>query len=306
MGLGKGPSAKRIREDTSVPRDEGSSAPISNEGTDELITLEETASPGGESIPIETEGSNSMETPIETNNDDVIFQTVVEETGPLENVTILDFDVELTRGSLDISELLPLDDMQTIQVELNNELEGQEVSDLITTEQISIPGPSVSVDDEPSRRNSFPTNSSLFVNYDCPWCAFLGSDKGDLADHIKECHKALASSSQPCLRVCDECSNVFASKVALKTHIADLHSNNEIFTAPNETRIIMLRFRKLAWPCLVLGESGDSLKIRCFKDDKVLNIKKSAAMSFNFEKLEETKDTKMKKAFAKAISLLKS
>ena len=97
MVLGKGPTAKRIREDTSVPRDEGSSAPISNEGTDnELMTLEETASPGGEIIPIETESSNSVETPIESNNDDVIFQTVVEETGPLENLTILDFGIELT------------------------------------------------------------------------------------------------------------------------------------------------------------------------------------------------------------------
>ena len=60
------------------------------------------------------------------------------------------------------------------------------------------------------------------------------------------------------------------------------------------------------WPCLVISEAGEILKIKSFKDDKIFEIKRSDAPLFNLENIEERKNHKLKKAYAKAAAIWKS
>ena len=72
-----------------------------------------------------------------------------------------------------------------------------------------------------------------------------------------------------------------------------------------QEKIILLKFRTLRWPCSVIEDLGEMLKVKCLKDDKVHIVTKSEVLQFEHNKIEETKKSELRKAYAKAVSILK-
>ena len=89
----------------------------------------------------------------------------------------------------------------------------------------------------------------------------------------------------------------------MQKHMTENHIENEVEleqeNSTNVRKIVLLKKRTLTWPCLVISEADEILKIKSFKDDKILEVKRSDVQPFNIENIGETKNHKLKKGMQK-------
>ena len=131
----------------------------------------------------------------------------------------------------------------------------------------------------------------------CPLCDFT-SDKGEeLASHMKSQHKL----TQSIFKSCHVCKQIFLQDNKLKEHMELSH--NETNEAPPE--IVLVKMRKLAWPAIVLKREGDIVEVKMMANDSVEVVPIDDIEAFNVEKISNTKNSRLKNAFAKAVEFMK-
>ena len=120
---------------------------------------------------------------------------------------------------------------------------------------------------------------------------------------------------QEVLRKCDYCSLVFTSKDKLSKHLSEKHSktpgpdmNQDEETERNiteQTKIVLVKLRSLAWPCEVLKKENNILKVKNLSSGAILKVNESDVEDFDVQKMGETKNWRLRKAFAEAAYILK-
>ena len=63
--------------------------------------------------------------------------------------------------------------------------------------------------------------------------------------------------------------------------------------------------RKLAWPAIVVKREDSQIEVKMISDDTLKVVKENDIEPFNAEKITNTKNSKLKNAFAKALVMLK-
>ena len=128
---------------------------------------------------------------------------------------------------------------------------------------------------------------------------------------MKDKHNML----QEVFRNCKYCSLIFTSKEKLNEHLLDKHSktpepgmNQDEETESNltkPTKIVLVKLRSLAWPCEVLKKENNILEVRNLSSGAILNVREADVEEFDIQKLGETKNWRLRKAFAEASYILK-
>ena len=59
--------------------------------------------------------------------------------------------------------------------------------------------------------------------------------------------------------------------------------------------------RKLAWPAIVVKREDSQIEVKMISDDTLKVVKENDNEPFNAEKIANTKNSKLKNAFAKAL-----
>ena len=80
-------------------------------------------------------------------------------------------------------------------------------------------------------------------------------------------------------------------------------SHNETNEATPE--IVLVKMRKLAWPAIVLKREGDIVEVKMMANDSVKVVPIDDLEAFNVEKISNTKNSRLKNAFAKAVEFMK-
>ena len=99
------------------------------------------------------------------------------------------------------------------------------------------------------------------------------------------------------LKMCAECDLIFPTELQLTEHMETIHTIARL-------EIILVKMRKLAWPAMVTKREGDIIEVRMLADDSIKVISEDDAETFNADKIGNTRNTGLKKAFAKALELL--
>ena len=72
-----------------------------------------------------------------------------------------------------------------------------------------------------------------------------------------------------------------------------------------EAEVVLFRLRKLAWPAIVLKSQNDVIEVKMLSDDAVKVISANDIEEFDVEKILNTKNSRLKNAFAKAVEIQK-
>ena len=73
-----------------------------------------------------------------------------------------------------------------------------------------------------------------------------------------------------------------------------------------QTEIILVKLRTLAWPAVVVRREDDMIIVKMISDDSEKMVKENDTEVFDVEKITNTKNPKLKNAYAKAVELLKN
>ena len=73
----------------------------------------------------------------------------------------------------------------------------------------------------------------------------------------------------------------------------------------NTTEVVLVKMRKLCWPAIVLKKEKDVIEVKMIADDSIKVVSVEDVESFNLEKISNTKNSRLKNAFAKAVEILK-
>ena len=71
-------------------------------------------------------------------------------------------------------------------------------------------------------------------------------------------------------------------------------------------KIVLVKCKTLSWPCKVLNQEGDIMEVMNLKNDSVMTVLTDSVEKFDVQKLGETKNWKLRAAFAKAMTMMKS
>ena len=91
---------------------------------------------------------------------------------------------------------------------------------------------------------------------------------------------------------------LFFEEIKLKEHI-------ETTDREPQGEIILVRLRRLAWPAMIMTREDDILEVKMISDDSLKIITADDTEPFNVEKISNTKNSKLKNAYAKAIDIMK-
>ena len=144
---------------------------------------------------------------------------------------------------------------------------------------------------------------------DCPLCEFKATD------HMKAEHQLTQST----LISCPICKTIFFLQSKLVEHLAEVHADNsdnvtEVVedleeineeNSDNANEVVLVKSRKLAWPAVVQKRETDVVEVKMISDDSIKVVSVDDIEDFNVEKLGNSKNTKLKNAFAKAVEILK-
>ena len=72
-----------------------------------------------------------------------------------------------------------------------------------------------------------------------------------------------------------------------------------------ENEIVLVKMRKLAWPAIVTKRENDMVKVRMIYDDSIKTVNANDIEPFDVRKISNTKNSRLKQAFAKADELSK-
>jgi hypothetical protein len=70
-------------------------------------------------------------------------------------------------------------------------------------------------------------------------------------------------------------------------------------------KIVLVKFKTLSWPCQVLNTEGDIFEVMNLRDDSLLKVPSESVHTFDIQKLGETKNWRLRAAFAKAMNMMK-
>jgi flagellar motor switch protein FliM len=74
---------------------------------------------------------------------------------------------------------------------------------------------------------------------------------------------------------------------------------------PKQNEIVLVKMKSLSWPAIVQQRQGDVLEVKMIFDEKVRIVSVGDVEKFAVEKIVNTKNLRLKTAFAKAVELLK-
>ena len=72
-----------------------------------------------------------------------------------------------------------------------------------------------------------------------------------------------------------------------------------------DMEIVLVKSKKLFWPAIVLSREENMVEVKTINDDKVKVVVNSDVEEFDIAKIGNTKNSRLKQAFAKAENLLK-
>ena len=169
---------------------------------------------------------------------------------------------------------------------LGEDIEPVSVDELLDITIAPIPADNVQ---EPPRKKR---KTLIDKNTKCPWCDFEANDNGELTHHIQNEHRL----NQAHMKKCSKCELVFSTEKKLAEHFETAHANTD-----NE--IILVKMRKLSWPALVIKKEGDILEVRMLSDDSIRFVSEEECEPFSVEKVGNSKNTALKKAYTKALEI---
>ena len=185
----------------------------------------------------------------------------------------------------------------------------------ITIETINISS------EEPARKRK---KTGVLKTTDCPLCDFIFETTEGLADHMHNLHHLMQST----LKSCTICRKIFMQESKLKEHMELEHlqvvqnqdegENNDVGNLAEaavvvddnhdevaEAEVVLVRLRKLAWPAIVLKRENDIIEVKMLSDDAIKVISANDIEEFDVEKILNTKNSRLKNAFAKAVEIQK-
>ena len=174
---------------------------------------------------------------------------------------------------------------------------------------------------EPARKRK---KTGVLKTTDCPLCDFIFETTEGLADHMHNLHHLMQST----LKSCTICRKIFMQESKLKEHMELEHlqvvqnqdegENNDVGNLAEaavvvddnhdevaEAEVVLVRLRKLAWPAIVLKRENDIIEVKMLSDDAIKVISANDIEEFDVEKILNTKNSRLKNAFAKAVEIQK-
>ena len=76
-------------------------------------------------------------------------------------------------------------------------------------------------------------------------------------------------------------------------------------SAKKDVEVVLVKSKKLAWPAIIIGRENDVVEVKMIYDDKFKNVPERDIETFDVSKIGNTKNSRLKQAFAKAAELLK-
>ena len=147
----------------------------------------------------------------------------------------------------------------------------------------------------------------------CPLCEFTADSSKQVVLHMKQKHRF----TQPTIVSCEECKMIFCSIKSLQNHKEAQHGvdqvdvegvpmENEILVEvaePVEMEIVLVKKKKLGWPAIVLRRENENIEVKMIYDDAIKTLKANDIEPFDIRKIGNTKNSRLKQAFAKAAKL---
>ena len=69
--------------------------------------------------------------------------------------------------------------------------------------------------------------------------------------------------------------------------------------------IVLVKSKKLAWPAIVQSREDNMVEVKMIHDDKIKIVANSDVEEFDISKIANSKNSRLKQAFAKAANLMK-
>ena len=151
----------------------------------------------------------------------------------------------------------------------------------------------------------------------CPLCEFESQTSKAIKAHMTEKHKM----SQSLILRCEMCKLIFINKRTLEEHMVNEHqeasaTNVDLFEPEEESaaaevggageeEIVLVKSKKLAWPAIVQSREDNMIEVKMIHDDKIKMVVNSDVEEFDISKIGNSKNSRLKQAFAKAANLIK-
>ena len=128
--------------------------------------------------------------------------------------------------------------------------------------------------------------------------------------------------SQGFILRCEVCKLLFTKKSSLEEHMLKEHEISAIHADPNESveetapelqavddsedmEIVLVKSKKLSWPAIVQSREDNMVEVKMIHDGKVKVVVNSDVQEFDISKIGNSKNSRLKQAFAKAANMIK-
>ena len=178
---------------------------------------------------------------------------------------------------------------------------GDDAINVIESIPSSSNGNNVEKDDSNGNKNR---RTAIEHSKICPLCDFSSQTSKEVAIHMKQKHRFI----QPTIKQCKECKLIFYSETTLASHMEANHGDKQADVEMDEqveNEIVLVKMRKLAWPAIVTKRENDMVKVRMIYDDSIKTVNANDIEPFDVRKISNTKNSRLKQAFAKADELSK-
>ena len=131
----------------------------------------------------------------------------------------------------------------------------------------------------------------------------LGELSGVIKNVSNKNSATLDNMKQNEIRKCEKCNVVFITE-----HCSNCEkvANEQPKLKDHTIRIVLAKMKTSYWPCEVISQEGTVLKVKNILDETIITVNETEVKPFDIQKLGETKDLRLRKAFAKAQHMLKN
>ena len=98
---------------------------------------------------------------------------------------------------------------------------------------------------------------------------------------------------------CHECGKMFFEQSKLQEHIVAKHEER------STVEIVLVKLRTLSWPAEVVNRKDGIIEVKMIHDGSKKNVNAIDVSDFDVSKISNTKNPKLKVAFAKAAEIMK-
>ena len=130
---------------------------------------------------------------------------------------------------------------------------------------------------------------------DCPICELSYNTTHQLSKHMQEDHVVIQAN----LVQCHECGKLFFEQSKLQEHIGAKHEER------STVEIVLVKLRTLSWPAEVVNRKDGIIEVKMIHDGSKKNVNAIDVSDFDVSKISNTKNPKLKVAFAKAAEIMK-